>query len=371
MSTYDPSSLAVMSKNDGDILFAANLKEVVNSIKAQFNGKIGNVNFSVLVGEKLAYSKLLLTGSIVDGDIASVSVTKFSSMKATAQASPNNTVLVAAGNYASTDSLSTKVFTGGSSPAFAAVVGVGNARIDVLSINDAGTLSITAGVEAVSPVAPDYPNDKISICEVYVRYNVSGVVIKDTDDTVNAYIKLDARAFIKNPGLVAGSVGYDTITQGGAAGIRDIKVGTDIGDPGTSFVTMTNMERTFASPLSFQGYLVHFQAPITIRQAAANTWPAAEIRLMVSVDAAAYTEVVRTMLDFQNDVAVGVGDFERTIPVSLVGFHANGVSPTSTAFKIEWRRIGAAGTPTIEQRGAAIAQRQLMFIGLNKPSLMS
>ena len=369
MSTYDPSGLAVMSKNNGDILYAENLKELVNLEKGQFNGKIGNVNISSLPGEKIAYSKLDLDGSVVDGDIVSVSVTKFSSLKATAQTSPNNTVQVAAGNYSATDAKSTKVFAGGNSPAFAAVVGVGNARIDVLVIDDAGTLSIVSGVEAVSPVAPDYPNDKIAICEVYVRYNLGGV-IKDTDDTVNAYIKLDARAFIKNPGLVAGSVGYDTIAQGGAAGFRDIKVGTDIGDPGTSFVTMTNMERTFASPLSFQGYLVHFQAPITIRQAAANFFPAAEIRLMVSVDGGAYSEVVRTMLDFQNDVAVGAGDFERTIPVSLVGFHANGVAPTSTAFKIEWRRVGALGTPTIEQRGAAIAHRQLMFIGLNKPSLM-
>ena len=370
MSTYDPSSLILMSKPDGQILFVGDLREFINSITRQVNGKIGNVNISSVPGEQIDRSKLNLTGGIVDGDIVSVSVSKFSSLKATQQVSPNNTVLVAAGNYSSVDALSTKVFAGGSSPAFGAVVGVGNARIDVLMINDAGTLSIVAGSEAVSPVAPNYPIDRIPICEVYIRYNVSGVVIKDTDDTVNAYIKLDARPFIKSPGLVVDSVVYESIAQNAVAGFREVLGTTDLTDPGTSFVTMTDMTRTFASPRSFEGYLCIFQAPMTVRlTGGAGTLPAAEIRLMHSVDGAAYTEVSRTLLDFRADAQV-LG--ERSVPVTLFGFAANGPAPTSTAFKIEWRRVNGtgAGTPTIRQDGAAIAPRRLTFIGLNKPGLL-
>jgi hypothetical protein len=196
MSTYDPSALAVMSKNDGDILFAANLKELVNLEKAQFNGKIGNVNISSLPGEKIDYSKLNLTGQIVNADIVSVDVSKFTSLKVSAQSSPNNTVLVAAGTFIKTSGLGVFSYAGGSSPVFP-LPGVGLNRIDVLVIDDAGTLSRVAGIEAASPVAPAYPINKIPLAEIFVRYNAGGVVIRNTDNAVDSYIKVDARPFFR------------------------------------------------------------------------------------------------------------------------------------------------------------------------------
>ena len=196
MSNWDPSGLQVMGLDDGEILHADPLKETVNSVKIQFNGKIGNVNISSDVGEKISYSKLNVTGQIQDSDIVSVAVSKFSSLKVSAQSSPNNTVQVAAGTFIKSTGSGVFSYAGGNSPTFP-LPGVSLNRIDLLVIDDAGTLTIVSGGEAASPVSPAYPTNKVPLAEIFVRYNAGGVVIRNTDNSVDSYIKADARPFFR------------------------------------------------------------------------------------------------------------------------------------------------------------------------------
>lgn len=91
----------------------------------------------------------------------------------------------------------TKVFfAGGNSPAFAAPGA--NPRIDILTIDSAGVLAITQGVENAAPVAPIYPINKLVLAEIY---NVVGeTVIYDKDNQVGGqgYIT-DTRPILYNP----------------------------------------------------------------------------------------------------------------------------------------------------------------------------
>lgn len=84
-------------------------------------------------------------------------------------------------------------YAGGSSPSFTAPAA--NPRIDILSMNSAGTLVRTAGTEAASPVAPTYPDGNFYICEVYNR--VAQTIIYTTDQASNGYISKDLRPFLE------------------------------------------------------------------------------------------------------------------------------------------------------------------------------
>lgn len=85
------------------------------------------------------------------------------------------------------------IFGGGNSPSFTAPVS--HPRIDILTIDGSGTLAITQGTEASSPVVPSYPANKAVLCEVYNR--VAETSVKDVDDSTNGYIYNDVRPFIQ------------------------------------------------------------------------------------------------------------------------------------------------------------------------------
>jgi len=103
------------------------------------------------------------------------------------QDTPDLTIQVSSGNVWFGSSL--VEFAGGNSPSFTAPSS--NPRIDVLSLNSAGTLIRTAGSEAGSPVAPSVPVGNIPICQVYNR--VGQTSIKDADDSTNGYVYKDLR----------------------------------------------------------------------------------------------------------------------------------------------------------------------------------
>jgi len=84
------------------------------------------------------------------------------------------------------------IFAGGNSPSFTAPAA--NPRIDLLTIDSAGTLARTAGTEAASPSVPAYPSDKLVIAEVYNR--VGQTTVRDSDQGSNGYIKQDVRPFL-------------------------------------------------------------------------------------------------------------------------------------------------------------------------------
>ncbi len=85
------------------------------------------------------------------------------------------------------------VYAGGNTPAFTAPTG-GDKRIDLVTIDAAGTIAITQGTPGGAPTAPAYPTDKLVICEVYIRTGSTSV--KDTDDSAAGYIYNDVRPFL-------------------------------------------------------------------------------------------------------------------------------------------------------------------------------
>lgn len=106
------------------------------------------------------------------------------------QSSPGLTLKVESGVFYI--GITRVVYAGGNSPSFAAPST--NPRIDILTMDSSGTLAITQGVEAGSPVAPAYPTNKLVLCEVYNR--VGETSIKDADDSTNGYIYNDVRPLL-------------------------------------------------------------------------------------------------------------------------------------------------------------------------------
>lgn len=106
------------------------------------------------------------------------------------QDTPDLTLQVSAGNVWFGSSL--VEYAGGNSPSFTAPAS--NPRIDVLSLNSAGTLVRTAGSESASPAMPAVPAGNIPIYSVYNR--VGQTSVKDADDSTNGYIYKDLRRVI-------------------------------------------------------------------------------------------------------------------------------------------------------------------------------
>src|ERR1700687_6162052 len=96
-------------------------------------------------------------------------------LAASAQATPDMTLKVTEGvvKFGKSEIR----FAGGDSPSFTAPGS--NNRIDLLTINQSGTLEITQGTAATSPATPAYPATKFVIAEIYLRS--ASTSIKNTD----------------------------------------------------------------------------------------------------------------------------------------------------------------------------------------------
>ena len=88
-------------------------------------------------------------------------------------------------------------FLGAATPAVTAPVS--NPRIDVLTMDNSGTLAWTTGTENASPVAPTYPINKMPICEI--RNVVGQTSINDNENQVSGqgFILNDVRPFLDDP----------------------------------------------------------------------------------------------------------------------------------------------------------------------------
>lgn len=86
------------------------------------------------------------------------------------------------------------LWTGGMTPTVTAPSS--HPRIDVLAIDNTGTLSWTTGTEAATPSAPTYPANKVPICELYNV--VSETLLYDFDNQQNnqGYIYNDVRPLL-------------------------------------------------------------------------------------------------------------------------------------------------------------------------------
>ena len=94
------------------------------------------------------------------------------------QTVPTNTVYVQPGHLVKSNGQGSINFAGGSSPTFAVVTA--NSRIDLLTIDDTGTLAVVQGTQALSPVAPTYPSTSQVIAEVTIDETTT-VVINTAD----------------------------------------------------------------------------------------------------------------------------------------------------------------------------------------------
>lgn len=114
-----------------------------------------------------------------------------------------NTVEVQPGTFNKSDGSGIVEITSNlTSPVFTAVGA--QPRIDVLTINDSGTLEITAGAEAASPTPPSYPASKLPLAEILINeVSPASVVINTADIT-------DVRPLLRNQAASTGQT--DTIT---------------------------------------------------------------------------------------------------------------------------------------------------------------
>jgi len=74
-------------------------------------------------------------------------------------------------------------------------------RIDVLTIDNTGTLNWTIGSENVSPSAPTYPSNQIPICEVfnYTFYSETAIYDNANQQSGQGYILNDVTPFLAYP----------------------------------------------------------------------------------------------------------------------------------------------------------------------------
>lgn len=113
------------------------------------------------------------------------------------------------------------LFTGGRTPTVTAPSS--HPRIDVLAMDNTGTLAWTTGTENASPSAPTYPANKVPICELY---NVtSETVLVDYDDQASGkgYIYNDVRSVLQ-PSMNWTAFTSDLIPD--ADGTRNLGSGT-------------------------------------------------------------------------------------------------------------------------------------------------
>lgn len=134
----------------------------------------------------------------------------FFPLRPRAQDTPNLTVKVGATiveSYWLQIYQGTKVplnYAGGNSPSVSAPAS--NPRIDLLTIDSAGTLAWTLGTEAASPAPPTIPDGKIPICYIYCRIGMTAIYNFEDSDAhpTQGYIFKDLRPLFNLPPTVPG-----------------------------------------------------------------------------------------------------------------------------------------------------------------------
>jgi len=88
------------------------------------------------------------------------------------------------------------IFAGGSTATVTAPSS--HPRIDVLTIDNTGTLAWTTGTEASSPTAPAYPANKVALCELYNVVSETALYDNENQQSGQGYISNDVRPFLGN-----------------------------------------------------------------------------------------------------------------------------------------------------------------------------
>lgn len=87
-------------------------------------------------------------------------------------------------------------FTGHMTPLVTAPVS--HPRIDLLTIDNTGTLAWVTGVEGTSPATPAYPNNKLVICELWNVVGETQLLDNLNQSATQGFIYNDARPFLQN-----------------------------------------------------------------------------------------------------------------------------------------------------------------------------
>ena len=89
------------------------------------------------------------------------------------------------------------IYGGGSTGTFTAPST--HPRIDIVTLDSSGTLAVTTGAEASSPVAPTYPANKIVVCEVTHSVGETSIFDNDNQTAGQGFISNDSRVFVAPP----------------------------------------------------------------------------------------------------------------------------------------------------------------------------
>lgn len=117
------------------------------------------------------------------------------------QSTPGMTLQVQQGTYYI--GITQVVYAGGSTPTFTAPVS--NPRIDLVTADSSGTIAIVEGTEAASPVAPNYPTNKLVLCEVYHVVGETALYDLANETSGQGYISKESRAIVQMSGYIADS----------------------------------------------------------------------------------------------------------------------------------------------------------------------
>lgn len=101
-----------------------------------------------------------------------------------AQTTPDMTIYVERGS-AIIDGVRVE-FGGGSSPIITAPVT--NPRIDLITLDSAGTLAVTAGTEGATPAAPTFPNNALPIALVYLKTTSTSIQQTSSSNVLHGYL---------------------------------------------------------------------------------------------------------------------------------------------------------------------------------------
>jgi hypothetical protein len=117
-------------------------------------------------------------------------------------------------------------------------------RIDVLTIDNAGTLAWTTGTENASPVAPAYPSGKIPLIELYNVVGETALYDTENQQSGEGYISNDVRSTLQAP---AGTTAPFSITEGSQYTISPTTISSTQG-PFTSNFSYTGSIQTWLCP---------------------------------------------------------------------------------------------------------------------------
>lgn len=121
------------------------------------------------------------------------------------------------------------IFAGGPTPTMTAPVS--NPRIDLITVDNTGTIAVVTGTENASPTAPAYPSNKIVLCEIFHVVGETAIYDALNQTSGQGYILNDVRPFQAQP-FITSAIPEALIPDGD--GTRDL--GTALLEWGTLYV---------------------------------------------------------------------------------------------------------------------------------------